>query len=120
MRKRLLLVDDDPISIEILKEMLKEQYDIQVANTGQEALNLLPRYKLMLIVTDVVMPGLTGYGVCEKIRSDKRWKDTKVILVSARGLPNDQKRGYEVGADEYISKPFDYDLISQKVGQLLN
>lgn len=103
---RLLLVDDDKINLNILVEILEEQYVLKTARSGEEALSVLPEFEPDLILLDVMMPGLDGYEVCRRIRRDKRFRYVKIILVSGRARDEERLKGYEVGADDYIAKPF--------------
>ena len=66
-----------------------------------------------------MLPGISGYEVCQKIRRDEKLTDMKVILISAKAMVNERQRGYEVGADDYITKPFDHEELLEKVKFIL-
>ncbi len=113
-RKRILCVDDDPMNIDILQCILSSEYDVDVAQSGDEALRMTKSCP-ELILLDIMMPGMDGYETCQKLREDPLTANSKVILVSARAQTEDRIRGYEAGADDFITKPFDEDELLAKV-----
>ena len=114
-KKRILIVDDDPINVDVLLEILEGENELAVAESGEEALKTIPRFKPDLILLDIMMPGIDGYEVCRRIRSDEKYKTTKIILVSGKSMIEERLQGYEVGADDYITKPFSDDELKAKV-----
>ena len=110
-----LVVDDDPINISIMTKILDEQYDLATATSGEEALEAASRLRPDLILLDLMMPGIDGYETCRRIRADPDLKYAKIVLVSARTGTVDRIRGYEVGADDFIRKPFNSDELLAKV-----
>lgn len=114
-KHKLLVVDDDPVNIEILQEILEEDYDVVIAKSGEEALEAIPDCNPKLILLDVMMPGIDGYDVCKKIKTDKNLSDIGIFLISAKAMPDELEQGYEVGADEYITKPFDHDELCSQI-----
>lgn len=115
-RIKLLVVDDDKYVIDIYKTILPTLYNFKVAGTGVEALEMLQTYVPDIVLMDVLMPELNGLDVCRIIRKDLRHKFTKVILVSAMTSSDERVKGYEAGADDYITKPFVNDEIIAKLG----
>jgi len=115
-RIKLLVVDDDEFVIKIYKAILPSTYNIKVANTGVEALEMLQTYVPDIVLMDVLMPELNGLDVCRILRKDLRHKFTKVILVSAMTSSEERMKGYEAGADDYITKPFVNEEIVAKLG----
>ncbi len=113
-RGRILCVDDDPMNIDILQHMLEEDYDVFVARSGAEAIDKLD-CSPDVILLDIMMPEMDGYQTCRKIRENPRARHCKVILVSAKNQVADRLRGYESGADAYITKPFDHEELRAKV-----
>ena len=102
---RLLVVDDDPNLRELVRRSLEGLgFETLEAGDGDRALALLATNKVDLVVLDVMMPGLDGYGVCREI---KRRHEMPVILLTARGESAQKVRGFELGADDYVVKPFD-------------
>ncbi len=106
-RPRILCVDDDPMNLSILEELLEEEFDLKTAPDGARALELAVSYRPDLILLDIMMPGLNGYETCERLRLLPEARGCKIILVSAKAMTEERLRGYESGADDYVTKPFD-------------
>ena len=113
--KKILAVDDNCDNIAIIEELLEREYDLRTATTGEEALEIARRFKPDLILLDIMMPGIDGYEVCRRLRSKPAFKETKIIMVTAKGALDDKVAGYEVGADDFITKPFSEDNILETV-----
>jgi two-component system sensor histidine kinase/response regulator len=106
-RPSLLLVDDTPANIEILVEILKDEYDLTVATRGSQALQICAKVKhLDLVLLDVMMPEMDGYAVCQALRTDPATRDLPVVFLTTRNEVEDVVRGFEIGANDYVSKPF--------------
>ena len=102
---RILIVDDDPPSVKMIGFLLREEgYTVLTANSGPEALGLLNEEMPDLVILDVMMPGMDGLEVCRRIR---RSTDLPIIFLSARGETSDRVAGLDVGADDYLPKPFE-------------
>jgi len=120
MRKRILIVDDEPsivISLEYL--MKREGHETAVAVDGEAALEALAAWSPDLVILDVMLPKLNGFEVCQRIRSDPRWRDLKVVMLTARGREPEVAKGLAVGADAYVTKPFSTRELAAQVDQLL-
>lgn len=115
MVNKILIVDDDKRNVLLLESALKRSYQIRVAYSGEEALNVLEAFNADVVLLDIMMPGMSGYDVCNAIREHAQWKFIKVLLVSAKVLPSDRVLGYECGADDYITKPFNIDELRAKI-----
>lgn len=116
MSKKILLVDDEPsilLSLEFLME--QEGYDVQTATDGDEALQAVREKLPDLILLDIMMPKRDGFEVCQIIRANPEWKETKIIILTAKGREVDQEKGLALGADDYITKPFATQELVQKV-----
>jgi DNA-binding response OmpR family regulator len=124
MDKKILIVDDEPIILTLLEQTLEEFEEAGVllfkARNGEDALRLAQTERPDLIFLDVMMPRLSGYEVCQRIKEDADLNSIHVILLTARGQEQDRERGVDVGADEYLTKPFDPDVIIQRARQVLN
>jgi DNA-binding NarL/FixJ family response regulator len=114
-RKRLLLIDDDPNLILLVKDYLEFRgYEVQTADNGKEALNLLSQNLPDMIVCDIMMPEMDGYALIENIRQDPRMSWIPVLFLSARGQSQDRIKGLNLGADVYMVKPFEpEELVAQ-------
>lgn len=114
-QEKILAVDDDPNNVAILQELLEDDYDLKVATTGEQALEIVQDFQPDVVLVDIMMPGMDGYQVCRRLREDATLKHTKIIMVSARAMVSERLKGYEAGADDYITKPFDGDEFLAKV-----
>ena len=114
--KKILIVDDEPRNLKILHKRLDPFYDLVEASSGEEALKLIDEGLVPgLVVLDIMMPGIDGYQVAAKLRENPRIKLTKIILVSGKAMIDEKLKGYEAGADDYVTKPFEGDEIRAKV-----
>jgi len=112
---KILVVDDDPNNIAIVEELLDDNYDLRSATTGEQALEIAQDFQPDVILLDIMMPGMDGYEVCRRLREHNTLKHTKIMMVSARAMVSERLEGYKVGADDYITKPFDGDEFLAKV-----
>jgi DNA-binding NarL/FixJ family response regulator len=114
-RKRLLLIDDDPNLILLVKDYLEFRgYEVLTADNGREALNLLSLNLPDMIICDIMMPEMDGYGLIENVRQDSRTSWIPVLFLSARGQSQDRIKGLNLGADVYMVKPFEpEELVAQ-------
>jgi two-component system alkaline phosphatase synthesis response regulator PhoP len=119
-RKKILVVDDDPNVIAIAKELLDEDYNLKTATTGEEALKIARDFIPDLILLDIMMPGMDGYEVCRRLREQSIFLDAQIIMVSAKGELEDRIKGREMGADDYIIKPFEEENLLESVSFFLN
>lgn len=107
MRKTILVVDDNPTNVEIVREMLEDEHHVLIASRGEEALRKAYRYKPAVVLLDVMLPDVDGYEVCRRLRRTPGMFRSKIIMVSAKAMPSEQALGIDAGADGYITKPFD-------------
>lgn len=118
--KHILVVDDEPDLVEMLKLQLEAKgYKVTTASDGQEALEKVREIKPDLVLLDIMMPKMDGYQVCRMIKFDDELKHIAVVMLTARVQERDQKTGEEVGADAYLTKPFEYRDLLAKVAELL-
>ena len=114
-KTRILVVDDDPMNLKFLKEILADQYNVESALSGEEALEIIVDFVPEILLLDIMMPGIDGYEVCKRIRANKKLANMKILLVSAKAMLNEKLMGYEVGADDYITKPFEHEELLAKI-----
>lgn len=105
---RVLVIDDDAGIRESLQDMLAmENFDCSVAETAEEGLELAETFRPEVIVTDVQLPDMSGYQVCQNIKKDEDTRDTRVVMITGRFTePDDRVQGLELGADDFFIKPF--------------
>ena len=117
---KILVVDDEVYLLQILDFSLgAEGYDVVTAEDGEQAINKAKSEQPDLIVLDIMMPKVDGYEACRKLKQDPSMKDVPVILLTAKGRDIDRKLGLEVGADDYITKPFSPNKLLEKIGSFL-
>lgn len=115
-RPTVLIVDDTVENIHILMEGLKESYNILAATNGSKALELAQRETAPdLILLDVVMPGMSGHEVCRQLRTDVRTADIPVMFITAQHEESDETRGFDLGAVDFIAKPFRLPIVKARV-----
>ena len=109
----ILIVEDNKELADLLCDFLRaEHYVVTVANTGEKALELYERYGAKLLVLDIMLPGLDGFAVCKNIREES---NTPILIVSAKTEKEDKLNGLLLGADDYIEKPYDIDIMLAKI-----
>ncbi|HYV51078.1 MAG TPA: response regulator [Dongiaceae bacterium] len=119
-RGRILVVDDEIYIVHILDFSLgMEGYEVVTALDGEEGLQKAIEFKPDLIVLDIMMPKMDGYETCKALKADERTKNIPVILLSAKGRNVDMQTGYDVGADEYITKPFSPRKLVDRINAML-
>ncbi len=120
MIKSILIADDEPNIVLSLEFLLQEAgYRTEVARDGQEALDAVARHVPDLILLDVMMPRMSGFDVCQRIRENPAWRDIRVVMLSAKGREVEIHKGLALGADAYVTKPFAIkDLMAEVARQL--
>ncbi|MEN9222380.1 MAG: response regulator [Thermostichus sp. BF3_bins_97] len=123
MSQKILIVDDEPhirlLLEQTLEELEGEGVELLLAANGEEALELIRSERPQVVFLDVMMPRINGFDVCQMVKQDPSLKDTIIIMLTAKGQEFDKQRGQEVGADLYITKPFDPDVLTAKAAELL-
>lgn len=120
MKKRILLVDDEKdLVMAISFRLIQEGYEVITALDGQEALTKAKSEKVDLIILDLMLPKMNGYKVCGLLKADTRYSKIPIIIFTARAQETDKKMSEEVGADAYITKPFEPDMLFGKIRELL-
>ena len=120
MTHKLLVADDEPnivISLEYL--MKREGYHVLVATDGNQALETIRREQPALVLLDVMMPGKTGFEVCQAVRADPALEGVRILMLTAKGRDTDISKGLALGANAYMTKPFSTRELVQKVAEML-
>ena len=115
-RKTILIVDDAPSNLQMVNSILKGSYNVRIATSGAKALELVKAAPTPdLILLDVMMPGMNGYEVCTRLKADAITKDVPVIFLTGQTETEDETRGFDVGAVDYIHKPFSPAVVKARV-----
>lgn len=120
---KILIVDDEPHLRTLIQQTLEELEDegvqLLTAANGEEALDTIREEKPNLVFLDVMMPKKNGFDVCNAVKNELNMRDTYIVLLTAKGQEFDRLRGQEVGADLYMTKPFDPDALVAKARSVL-
>ena len=109
----ILIVEDNTELAALLTDFLRDEgYTVTAVDTGERALELFERYGAKLVVLDINLPGMDGFAVCSKLRENT---DTPILIVSCRTDKDDKINGLDLGADDYIEKPYDIDILIAKI-----
>lgn len=120
-KNKILIVDDAIDTVELLKKrFISEGYETAEAYNGEEGLQKVAEYNPDLIVLDVMMPKIDGYEVCRKLKSDEKTKYIPILMLTAKGEVESKVKGLDIGADDYLAKPFDYKELSARIRSLLS
>jgi two-component system, sensor histidine kinase and response regulator len=114
-QKSVLAVDDNQRNLTILRHILAKEFRFSTATSGEEAIRSASELRPDLILLDIMMPGLDGYEVCRRLKADPNLQHTPVIMVSAKAMLEERLQGYEAGAADYLTKPFEEDELLAKV-----
>jgi len=119
MTARVLVVDDVDANVELLKARLTADYfEVRTARSGREALEICANERADVVLLDVMMPGMDGFEVCRRLKSEPRTQHIPVIMVTALDHPSDRVRGLEAGADDFLTKPVDDIALVKRVRNL--
>ena len=123
MSKKILIVDDEPHLRLLLEQTLEELEDqgveLLTADNGEEALEAIKTEIPDLVFLDVMMPKMNGFDVCNAVKNEMQISEIYIVMLTAKGQEFDKQRGSEVGADLYMTKPFDPDEIIEKSQEIL-
>jgi len=119
--KKVLIVDDEPNIVAALEFLLeKNGYQVRVATNGEEALGQLDAFAPDLVLLDVMVPKVSGYEVCQRMRAEPKWRDMRIVMLSAKGREVEVEKGMSVGADLYVTKPFSSAELVATIRELLS
>ena len=120
MLANVLLVEDEKSIITLIKYNLeKEGFKVFCAETGEEALKIIKEKTLDVVILDWMLPDVSGIEVCRQIKKDKKLKNVPVLILTAKGEPDDKIKGLEVGADDYVTKPFNNKELLLRIKSLI-
>lgn len=123
MNQKILIVDDEPhirlLLEQTLEDLEDEGVELLTATNGEEALETIKTQKPALVFLDVMMPKMNGFDVCNAVKNELGIKDIYIIMLTAKGQEFDKQKGNEVGADMYMTKPFDPDEVVAKASNIL-
>ena len=121
MPKEILIVDDEPSIVVPIQFLMEQQgYNVLVAENGEDALDIIYKYKPDLILLDIMLPRIDGFEVCEIVRLNPDYRATKIIFLTAKGREVEIAKGLALGANAYITKPFSNTELVTKVKELLD
>lgn len=123
MSQKILIVDDEAHLRMLIEQTLEDLQDhgveLLTAGNGEEALETIKAEKPNLVFLDVMMPKMSGFDVCQAVKKDLQLNEVHIVLLTAKGQEFDKHRGLEVGADLYMTKPFDPDALLAKAKEVL-
>ncbi len=112
---KVLVVDDEPSNLQLLRQILQDQYQLSFATDGMKALDVARKLKPDIILLDIIMPGMDGYETCRQFKVDPVTAKIPVIFVTAMGEVDDERQGFEVGGVDYITKPVSAPIVQARV-----
>jgi two-component system cell cycle response regulator len=119
-RQKVLVVDDSRVNVKMLEEYLKDEYEVLKAYSGEEALNKVKDNSPDLILLDIMMPGIDGYEVCERLKADPETSFIPIVMVTSLEKEEQKIKGLELGAEDYIVKPFSPGELLARVERVLS
>jgi DNA-binding response OmpR family regulator len=120
MTKEILIVEDEPGVVVAIQFLMEQQgHNVLVAKRGEDALDMIYKYKPDLVLLDIMLPGISGWEVCEIVRLNPDFRDVKILFLTARGDEAEIAKGLALGADAYITKPFSNDQLVASVNAIL-
>lgn len=124
MSQKILIVEDEVHIRTLLEQALEEledEHNVEVlsAGDGEEGLEMIRKHRPQVVFLDIMMPKVNGYEVCRTVKKDPELKDTMIVLLTAKGQEVDRKKGLELGAYDYMTKPFDPDELVDLARELL-
>jgi len=121
MKKRILIVEDEPLNLKLLKTILaRTGFDIVTAGDGEAALEVVARESIDLIFMDALMPGISGFETCRRLKSSEQYKHIPVIILTGLSASDRERLSREACADDWLEKPFSRDSIMEKLYTYLN
>ena len=111
---KILIVDDDADQLKVLEKLL-ESFNLMMAYTGEEAIILASKFKPDIVILDIELPGINGFETCRELSSREELSHTKIIMLSSKNSDEDRLLGYRQGASDYLCKPFNGQVLLEKI-----
>ena len=120
MNEKILIIDDEENIVQLLiLNLMAESFNIDTAYDGEEGLNKVDSFQPDLIILDIRLPKMTGWELCRKIKEDPKYKKISVIILTASAQRTDRDKAFSLGADEFLSKPFEVKYVIDKIKEIL-
>lgn len=120
-KKKIVVIDDNISFVEVISRFLiMKKFEVFTAYNGYEGIKTVLKYLPDIILLDIMMPGLTGYEVCKRLKKVESTKHIPIIFLTVRSRPEDIEKGYKLGAAYYITKPFNYPDLMEGIDKVLN
>ena len=119
MSAKILIVDDNALNLELVTQLLEDDYEIATATNGQEALDAVAAFEPALVLMDLSMPVMDGWEATRRLRADPNNVGLKILALSAHAIPSEVERAMTVGCDAFVTKPIDDDLLLKRIEELL-
>ena len=120
MAKRILIADDEANIVASLEFLMRQKgYEVRTVGNGADALKAVAEFAPDLMLLDVMMPQMSGYDVCQKVRADPQGQKVRIVMLSAKGREAEVSKGLALGADAYVTKPFSTHDLVVRVGEML-
>lgn len=121
MSQRVLVVEDEPNILDSLNFLMKQAgFEVRLARDGDAAMRMIESDAPDLILLDIMLPRRDGFDVCRAIRANPQWKNVRIVMLTAKGREPDRRKGLQLGADDYITKPFSNRAIVERVHRILD
>src|SRR3989339_147798 len=120
MNEKILIIDDEENIVQLLiLNLMAESFNIDTAYDGEEGLDKIDSFQPDLIILDIRLPKMTGWELCRKIKEDPKYKKISVIILTASAQRTDRDKAFSLGADEFLSKPFEVQYVIDKIKEIL-
>ncbi len=120
MKRTVLVVDDEKVVLDMVSEALEDKFSVSAVNDGQKAFSVLERIRPDVILLDLKMPGMDGYDVIQRLKTNQEYKDIPVIFLTAVTDEYTETKCFEAGAEDYICKPFTANALTARIERVLN
>ncbi len=115
LKPKVLIVDDERLNINVLNELLRDDYKVMVATSGEQALNVVKKDSPDLILLDIMLPDMNGYAVCRHLKNNEETQNIPIIFITIRNNVEEETLGFDLGAVDFISKPFNNAVVKARV-----